>query len=277
MIVASDGSLRSSFALLGGAMLATKTSADLHVFHAAWSPESEAAVARQAADLVAEGAYKLVIRDLAADSVSQMIATYAAELGDAAIVAIGTHARSGIGTAILGSTAVELLANDRIPIVGYGPGAESPIDLSRVVVCVDGSDLSESTVAEGLRWAVALDLPLWLIQVVEPNLPASLAEFESTYVHNLARDLPGLKNRVEWDVLHSDRPAEAILESHGNDPAALLVMSTHGRRGLDRVLLGSASAQVVRDAWGPVVLICPLGDRETHVSSAARGATPLLT
>ena len=257
VIVATDGSELSRFALLGGAMLATKTSAELHVFHAAWSLESEVAASDEAADLLGGGGYKLVVRDIGSASVARMIADYATEVGDAAIVAIGTHGRGDVGTTLLGSTAVELVAHSEYPILGYGPRAANPTDIRRVVACVDGSEFSESCVAEGHRWASALDVPLWLVQVVPPDLPPNLKEIESNYVHNQARGVPGLKNKVEWEVLHSDSPAQAILEWHENDPAALLVMATHGRLGLQRVLLGSVSSQVVRNARGPVVLIRP--------------------
>jgi nucleotide-binding universal stress UspA family protein len=186
-----------------------------------------------------------------------MIAEYATEMGEQAIVAIGTRGRGGVGTSLLGSTAAELLARANQTILAYGPGAGNPMDIERVVACVDGSELSELSVSEGLRWATALDVPLWLIQVVPPDLPPDVTVFESTYVHNLARELRGLSTKVEWEVLHSTTPARSIVEFHGNDPAAMLVMATHGRLGLNRVLLGSVSSQVVKEAWGPVALVRP--------------------
>lgn len=256
VIVATDGSQLSGTALLGGSLLAAKTSAELHVFHAASGHDSEAAAMAQAAEVLAGRPYKLVVRDLIT-SASWMIAEYAREVGEQAIVVIGTHGRGGVGTSLLGSTAIDLVARASQKILAYGPGAGHPMDIERVVACVDGTEFSELSVTEGMRWATALDVPLWLIQVVPPDLPPYVTAFESTYVHNLAKELQGLRGEVEWEVLHALTPARSIVEWHGNDAATMLVMATHGRVGLQRVLLGSVSSQVVKEAWGPVALVRP--------------------
>lgn len=256
VIVATDGSYLSGTALLGGSLLAAKTSAELHVFHAASGPDSEVSALAQAADLLHGRPYKLVVRDLVT-SASWMIAEYAKEIGEQAIVAIGTHGRGGVGTSLLGSTAVDLVGRASQTILAYGPRAGHPMDIERVVACVDGTEFSELSVTEGVRWGAALSVPLWLVQVVPPDLPPYITAFESTYVHNLARELQGLSGEVEWEVLHSTTPAQSIVEWHGNDAATMLVMATHGRVGLERVLLGSVSSQVVKEAWGPVVLVRP--------------------
>ena len=256
VIAAIDGSQPSGTALSGASLLAARTSAQLHVFHAASGPDSEASAMAQAEEVLQGRPYKLVVRD-SVTSASWMIAEYAKEIGEQAIVAIGTRGRGGVGSSLLGSTATDLVARANQTILAYGPGAGSPMDIERVVACVDGTEFSELSVAEGLRWSTALDVPLWLIQVVRPDLPPDMTVFESTYVHNLARDLRGLSTKVEWEVLHSTTPAQSIVELHGNDAATMLVLATHGRVGLDRVLLGSVSSQVVREAWGPVALVRP--------------------
>jgi nucleotide-binding universal stress UspA family protein len=258
VIVATDGSRLSGTALQGGSLLAAKTSAELHVFHAASSLDSEALAAGQAVELLGGRSYKLVVKDLVGGaSPAQMITGYATEVGEEVIVAVGTHGRGGVGVSLLGSTAVDLVARASQPILAYGPGADHPMDIERVVACVDGSQFSELALAEATRWAAALDVPLWLIQVVPRDLPPEATAIESTYVHNLAKELKGLVNQIEWDVLHSMPPARSILEWYGNDAATMLVMATHGRVGLRRVLVGSVASDVVRGAWGPVALIRP--------------------
>lgn len=259
VVVATDGSQLSGTALLGGSMLAARFSGELHVFHASSGPGTEASVVAQAAELLQSRQYKLVVRGLVpgASSPARMIAEYANEVGEQAIVVVGTHGRGGVGASLLGSTAVDLLARANQTTLAYGPGAEPPMDIERVVVCVDGSQFSEASVPEGARWASALDVPLLLIQVVPADLPPYVTTFESTYVHNLAKGLEGLEKDVQWDVLHSTTPARSILELYGNDAATMLVMATHGLIGLKRVLLGAISSEVVKEAWGPVVLVRP--------------------
>jgi nucleotide-binding universal stress UspA family protein len=256
VVVATDGSRLSESALVGGSNLAARTSADLHVFHASWGPRSEESVVAQV-DRVLQGQQcKLEIRDAVA-SPSTMIADYATQLGGESIVAVGTHGRGSVGVSVLGSTAVDLLARTNQATLAYGPGAEHPLDIQRVVACVDGSQFSEASVPEGARWASALDVPLWVIQVVPAYLSSFVRAFESNYVRNLAGELEGLRNEVQWDVLHSTSPAQSILELYGNDPSTMVIMATHGLVGLRRVLVGSISTEVVKEAWGPVVMVRP--------------------
>lgn len=259
VVVATDGSTLAGTALIGGSILAARTSAELHVFHASSDPRSEQFAVSQAAELLQGQRYKMEIRDLGsgASSPSTMIAEYATQLGDESIVAVGTHGRGGIGASVLGSTAVDLLARRKQTTLAYGPGARHPVDIERVVVCVDGSQFSEASVPEGARWASALDVPTWVIQVVPAYISSYVRTFESTYVRNLAKDLGFLQKEVQWDVLHSTSPARSILDLYGNDGATMLIMATHGLVGLRRVLVGSISSEVVKQAWGPVVMVRP--------------------
>jgi nucleotide-binding universal stress UspA family protein len=259
VVVATDGSALSGTAMVGGSMLAARTSAELHVFHASTGPGTEEAVVAQVAQLLHGQPYKLEIRDLVA-SPSTMIADYATQLGGESIVSVGTHGRGAVGVSVLGSTAVDLLARTNQATLAYGPGAGHPLEIQRVVVCVDGSQFSEASVPEGARWAAALGVPIWVIQVVPAYLSSYVRTFESTYVRNVAKDLEGgLHTSVQWDVLHSTSPARSILDLYGNDAATMLIMATHGLVGLRRVLVGSISSEVVKEAWGPVVMVRPPG------------------
>ena len=247
VVVATDGSALSGTAMVGGSMLAARTSAELHVFHASTGPRSEETVVAQAAQLLQGQPFKLEIRDLVA-SPSAMVADYATQLGGESIVSVGTHGRGAVGVSVLGSTAVDLMARRNMTTLAYGPGAGHPVDIERVVICVDGSQFSEASVPEGARWASVLDVPIWVIQVVPAYISSYVRAFESTYVRNVAKDLEGLRKGVEWDVLHSTSPAKSILDLFGNDAATMLIMATHGRVGLRRVLVGQYRQEVVKEA-----------------------------
>lgn len=69
-------------------------------------------------------------------------------------------------------------------------------------------------------------------------------------------------------VVRVGDPAREILALAGETTDPLIVMSTHGRRGLRRVLLGSVAFQVVRDAACPVVVVPPPVDGATANSLA---------
>ena len=261
LVAATDGSELGGKAVVGAAHLARRTNAELIVFHAAGDVEGEAAVARQVADHLQGMPVKVEVKNLIAGtamSPSDLLDEFADELGDCVVV-VGTHGRSGIGAALLGSTTAELVSRPGQATVVYGPNATTPTEINRVVGCVDGSEFSEWSVAEATRWSLALRVPLRIIQVVPPDLPSYVTVFENTYVQNLSKEIERLGgNQVEWEVLHSTSPAQAILESFGEDPATMLVMATHGRVGFKRVTMGSVASEVVRGARGPIALIRPV-------------------
>ena len=261
LIAATDGSKLGGIALAGAAQLARRTKAELYVFHAAGDEQGRPAVERQVAELLEGVPYKLEIRNLMAGtpmSPARLVDQFDDETGNS-IVVVGTHGRSGISAALLGSTTAELVSRPGEATMVYGPHAVPPTEIERVVACVDGSDFSELSVDEGSLWSVALGVPLWIVQVVPPDLPSYVTVFENTYVQNLSRELQGLGSQaIQSEVLHSVSPAKAILESFGEDPATMLVMATHGRVGFTRVVMGSVALEVVRGAHGPVALVRPV-------------------
>ena len=267
LIAATDGSTLGGMALVGAAQLAGRTKAELYVFHAAGDMEGEASVRRQVAELLEGIPCKVEIRNLIAGtpmSPARMVDEFADEVGDSLVV-VGTHGRSGIKAALLGSTTAELVSRPGQATVVYGPHSVAPSEVNRVVACVDGSQFSELSLEEAALWCAALKVPLVIVQVVPLDLPSYVAVFEDTYVHNLSKELEGLGSRaIESEVLHSGSPAKAILESFGRDPATMLVMATHGRVGFKRVVMGSVASEVVRGARGPVVLIRPVEPTAGH-------------
>lgn len=62
--------------------------------------------------------------------------------------------------------------------------------------------------------------------------------------------------KVHGHVLDGD-PVDAILEFAGEKKVNLIIMSTHGRKGLDRIVFGSVAENVVRSSSIPVMTINP--------------------
>jgi len=185
----------------------------------------------------------------------------AAERLDATIC-MATHGRSGIGHALLGSVAEETLRLGRRPVILVGPHAsgEGPETAEpKIVVTVDGSDLSETALPVAKEWATRLDRPVEVVQVLDPNgLAVDGSDVsETSYVARTARDLhaPG---PPDFEVLHGGDPADAIVD-HARSGVQMIVMATHGRGGLARAVLGSVAMRVVHHATCPV-LVVPAAD-----------------
>lgn len=178
------------------------------------------------------------------------------------LVCMSSHGRSGLARAMIGSIAEALLRTIFQPALVVGPHVTDGATFTgRVVACIDGSRESERTVEPARRWAEMLDLPLWLLEVADPEAAVQSAAagdtLETAQVARLAHRVGGIEG---WDVLHNADPARALVDMarSSTEATGLLVLATHGRTGWDRVRLGSVTAATVRDAPVPV-LVVPAG------------------
>lgn len=78
-------------------------------------------------------------------------------------------------------------------------------------------------------------------------------------------DQPG--ERVGWELVQSDRPAEALAAFGTERRAAVLVLSTHGASGLRADVLGSTCMETVARASAPVLVIRPTGGDEPALTA----------
>lgn len=184
---------------------------------------------------------------------SAAIVEHVAGLVNAA-VALTSHARRGLTSAVLGSTAASVLGLSPDPIVLFGPHHAHGGSLTRVVACVDGSELSESILPAAVRWARAGGVPLWLVHVVEV---VGAGAAEANYLKRVSRSLDTSGLDIEFDVLHGDSPGRAIGDFANAEAGALTALATHGRTGLRHATMGSVAMDVTRRAHGPTLVQRP--------------------
>jgi nucleotide-binding universal stress UspA family protein/uncharacterized protein YrrD len=153
----------------------------------------------------------------------------------------------------------------------------------RVIVPLDGSEESERALGYAVEIAHKFNAPVTLLRAYDGSertvqllammqtepIPATVApdtvdavveaaEAEGTearrYLMRQLRKLAGQQLTVNTVVLDSPS-AEAILEEARRTPGTLIVMATHARRGLERLLFGSVADEIVRRAHVPVLLV----------------------
>jgi len=191
-----------------------------------------------------------------------------AAAGDNRLVCMSTAASLLPHGGHVGSVAEGVVQQIGCPVFLVGPHMEpQPGEhTERVIVPIDGSELSEASLDIAGDLARALDVPAWVVTVVghkaeataRSGLQSDFAASESGHVWHLANDL---KNRfgidAEYEVLHRDDSARAIVDFAGHD--GTIVMSTHGRSGLSRIFGGSVATGVVAHSpravmvWRPEV------------------------
>jgi nucleotide-binding universal stress UspA family protein len=196
---------------------------------------------------------------LASDVVASAIADHLEAL-DGAMVVMSSHGH-GRTAAVLGSTTDDVLRRTFGPVVVIGPAVDAStagrLDGSYVVP-LDGSDAGERIVPIAEAWAIEFGAVPWLVEVVEPGLRVADDVFESAYTARVAARVHDRTGReVEYEVLHGDRAAPAIVDFATSNDARLIFATTHGRSGVARLRLGSVTADVVRHARCPVVLHRP--------------------
>jgi len=140
----------------------------------------------------------------------------------------------------------------------------------RILVAVDGSAAAEAGLAESLRLAKGEGAVLCILHVVNEAVPytplvgAPPVNSMALAVESGRRLLDEAREKAQKAGLQvscvllesTDRTASGgILAQAENYRADLIVLGTHGRRGLRRLVLGSDAEQVVRNASVPVLLV----------------------
>jgi universal stress protein A len=91
-----------------------------------------------------------------------------------------------------------------------------------------------------------------------------------TKLERLARQRVNGKARYEVEVMLGD-PGVEVLQVAKRLGANLIVMATHGRKGLRRLVLGSVAEHVVREASCPVLTVSPKATRANASQTPSRG------
>lgn len=191
----------------------------------------------------------------------------------ARLIAIATHGRSGIGRWLYGSTAARLLRHAPVPIMAVGPSVldkkRPHATYSKIMVPLDGSELSEAALApatglakatgstlvlaRAVRWAVQA-YPYTLPDAYVPQLDDELEKGAKTYLQRLQQQA-GDDVKTEAFVVRGSI-ADGLLDLIDQQNVDLVVMTTHARRGLARAALGSVADRMLQGN-APVLLIRP--------------------
>jgi universal stress protein A len=136
-----------------------------------------------------------------------------------------------------------------------------------VLVAVDGSEFAAHALNVASSLAVAVHGQIGLVHVIEPKfvsgetgIPADqqwalLRNDGKGLLKTAASAIPAHPN--PWKFLREGTPWTEIVDSARKWPADLIVLGTHGRSGLTRLLFGSTAEGVMRHAPCPVVVVPP--------------------
>jgi nucleotide-binding universal stress UspA family protein len=140
---------------------------------------------------------------------------------------------------------------------------------THILIATDGSDVASKAVDQGLALAKALKAKVTVVTVTEP-FGALIGEMDMAYAADRYH-----KQNADWaskvlspvasaakeagissDIVHmaGNYPAEGIIKTAKEKGCDLIVMASHGRSGLQRLILGSQTQKVVTLSTLPVLV-----------------------
>ncbi len=142
----------------------------------------------------------------------------------------------------------------------------------KILVPLDGSTLAEAILPQVTELAKSLGAEVLLLRVaiahVFPGVDPTEEEVRvvreaEEYVEALTGTLAEKGIPVRPAVRYG-KPAAEIIEHIAANGVDLVAMSTHGRSGLSRLVMGSVAEEVVRNAGVPVLLVRASGKPQAH-------------
>ena len=196
-----------------------------------------------------------------------------AEKNSVALIVLGTHGRDGIQRFFSGSVAERIMRKAKCAVMtrragdAFSPSSES----ERILVPVDFSVYGYAAVDFASRMAITTSAELTICYVDDSDFAATcplphdrLGEFE--HKSDLWRQLCGFQptnSKVIFSHMKlSGDPGKEICDYANSDRYDFIVIGTHGRTGLARVVMGSVAEYVVRHSSCPVISVKPSNERD---------------
>lgn len=196
------------------------------------------------------------------------------------LIVLASHGRGALGRWAFGSVADRVSRSAAVPILivraqKIQPRTTPSAALRRLVVPLDGSELATRALPVAKSLAERLTLPVLLLSVVDPRwtmAPAlaatvATAAYDVDLYNEIRAELRAKATKllessseslerdgvtVTWQIVDGS-PAAAILDLA--EPSDLVILTSHGRSGVRRWLLGSVAEKLIRAGLGPVLLV----------------------
>ncbi len=207
------------------------------------------------------------------DPTEQILA--AAHQHSADLIIMSSRGRGAVGRFASGSVADRVVRHAPLPVCVIGPEGEldQRVAINRVIAPIDNSALSTGALPVAAAIGVLHDVEVHAVHVLAPAvddliIPLSgLQPIPPSYSEDVlaAREAAGKElldqavNRLRMlgaravGDLYSGRPADALHDwlQEGD----MLVLSSHGRRGVPRWVLGSTAMKLIQNGSAPVVVV----------------------
>ena len=236
----------------------------------------------QAADLREDGAH-VQVQTVVLNDVSLSI-DEAARVFKADLIACATHGRGPVGRLVHGGVAWRALAHSAIPVMLRHFEDDAPTDAGvllgqrRILVPLDRSPLAETAIPLATELARAWHAPIFLIYVV-PQVRASGNPYGYIYITPSTYEADKQEAQQYLDQIAEQQPVEvhtrvivggvidSLVDAVEHLSITDIVMASHGRTGLPRVVMGSVADALVHRLTCPIIIIPALAARHIELAT----------
>ena len=202
----------------------------------------------------------------------------AAQAEEADLLVVGTRGKSGLAHVLVGSTAERVIRSAPCPVLAVPTlkddrSTEESISLKRILVPTDFSDCSLDALEYAAVVASQSKASVELLHVLEPVYYGLDFTFEhagererkrkqiAQVLEDVSADLSKAGILVKTGI-RGGMPPDTILEYVQTSASDLIIMGTHGRRGLSHLMTGSVTEAVLRRGRCPVLAVRKLPFRD---------------
>jgi nucleotide-binding universal stress UspA family protein len=165
------------------------------------------------------------------------------------LIIMGRHGYTGLTRLLMGSVTARVIGHSPCDVLVVP--REVPLSFKRLLVASDGSPFSEAawTAALSLAKTMGSDLIGVAVAASDRDIPVA-----TEVVRNL--EAAASQQGIALDtMIPMGRPEEGIVKAADFKGASLIIMGSHGRTGLKRLLMGSVAERVIGDAKCPVLVV----------------------
>lgn len=165
------------------------------------------------------------------------------------LIIVGTHGRTGLKRLMMGSVTAKVIGHSPCNVLVVPLHAK--VECRNILLATDGSKYSDTAASEAMGIAKKCGSSLFVISVASAD----------TEVASAAGNVKKVTGVAEKENIHIEgmavkgNPYETIIETAKQKRADLIIMGSHGRTGLERLLMGSVTERVIGHADVAVLVV----------------------
>jgi nucleotide-binding universal stress UspA family protein len=184
------------------------------------------------------------------------------------LIVMGRRGRTGLKRLMLGSVTARVIGHAHCNVLVVPKAAQ--LEFRSILIATDGSAYSKAAAAEAIGLARQNNGMLTVIAVVPSEIATPtdidltvnqqelIAQREMQNAEKYAKEVKDAAQKEGVAVnayVMSGKPSEAIIQISGERKSDLIVLGSHGRTGVERLLMGSVAERVIVLATCPVLVV----------------------